>query len=52
MELDCHFFDANTVTTSSDVNGVHLDAEQHVALGLAIAKFVTRWMPPDVGRID
>jgi lysophospholipase L1-like esterase len=51
MELDCHFFDANTVTTSSNVDGVHLDAEQHVSLGLALAKFVAGLVPPDVERI-
>jgi lysophospholipase L1-like esterase len=50
-ELDCHFFDANTVTTSSNVDGVHLDAEQHMALGLALAKFVAGLAPPDVERV-
>lgn len=39
-ELDCHFFDAHTATTSSNVDGVHLDAEQHLALGQALAKVV------------
>jgi lysophospholipase L1-like esterase len=37
-ELNCHFFDAATVTTTSDLDGVHLDAAQHMALGQAIAK--------------
>ena len=36
--LDCAFFDAATVTTSSQVDGVHLDADQHATLGEAIAK--------------
>ena len=36
--LDCAFFDAATVTTSSQVDGVHLDAVQHATLGEAIAK--------------
>jgi lysophospholipase L1-like esterase len=36
----CAFFDANTVTTSSRVDGVHLDEDQHAALGLAIAPLV------------
>ena len=36
--LDCAFFDAATVTTSSQVDGVHLDADQHAALGEAMAK--------------
>ena len=36
--LDCPFFDAATVTTSSQVDGVHLDADQHATLGEAMAK--------------
>ena len=36
--LDCAFFDAATVTTSSQVDGVHLDAGQHATLGEAMAK--------------
>ena len=36
-ELGCQFFDAGTVTASSRVDGIHLDADQHVALGLALA---------------
>lgn len=39
-ELGCHFFDAGTVTTSSKVDGVHLDAEQHLTLGKALAGVV------------
>ena len=38
--LDCAFFDAATVTTSSNVDGVHLDADQHATLGEAMAKAV------------
>jgi len=38
--LNCGFFDANTVTTSSRVDGVHLDEDQHSALGVAIADAV------------
>jgi lysophospholipase L1-like esterase len=41
-ELDCHYFDANTVTTASKVDGVHLDADQHAALGRALAPVVAR----------
>src|SRR5262245_16060881 len=33
QEAGCHFFDSSTVTTSSKVDGVHLDAEQHLVLG-------------------
>jgi lysophospholipase L1-like esterase len=36
----CHFFDSGSVTASSLVDGVHLDQDQHVALGQALAEFV------------
>ncbi len=39
-EEGCHFFDAGGVTGSSVVDGVHLDADQHVALGRALAGVV------------
>ena len=39
-EFDCPFFDAGSVTTTSKVDGVHLDAEQHLVLGKALAKKV------------
>ncbi len=38
QELDCHFFDAGSVTTTSRVDGVHLDEDQHLALGRALAE--------------
>jgi lysophospholipase L1-like esterase len=41
-ELSCAFFDAGSVTTSSAVDGVHLDREQHRTLGLALAKVVNQ----------
>jgi len=34
--LGCHFFDAGSVTAASRVDGIHLDADQHVALGTAL----------------
>jgi len=37
-ELGCDFFDAGSVVGSSAVDGVHLDAEQHLALGKALAR--------------
>ena len=40
QELGCHFFDSSTVTTSSNVDGVHLDAEQHLTLGRALSRVV------------
>ncbi len=33
----CHFFDAGTVISSSRLDGVHLDADQHLKLGEALA---------------
>jgi lysophospholipase L1-like esterase len=38
----CRFFDAATVTTSSRVDGIHLDADQHEVLGRALAAVVSR----------
>ena len=39
-ETDCEFFDAGSVTTTSRVDGVHLDLDQHLALGQAMAEKV------------
>ena len=36
----CSFFDANSVTQSSVVDGVHLDADQHQRLGHSLAEYV------------
>lgn len=36
-ELNCPFVDAGTVTSSSRVDGIHLDAEQHRLLGQGLA---------------
>ena len=36
IDLGCHFFDAETVTSSSVVDGVHLDVDQHTKLGKAL----------------
>jgi lysophospholipase L1-like esterase len=38
----CRFFDAATVTTSSRVDGIHLDVDQHAVLGRAVAGVVSR----------
>jgi len=38
--MGCHFFDAGMVTTSSLVDGVHLDLEQHELLGRALSGYV------------
>jgi lysophospholipase L1-like esterase len=37
----CAFFDAGSVTASSTVDGVHLDADQHAVLGRALVPVVT-----------
>ena len=39
-EIDCHFFDAGSVTPASAVDGIHLDADQHQRLGRSLAAFV------------
>jgi len=39
-ELGCDFFDAGAVITSSNVDGVHLDADQHANLGEALSGVV------------
>jgi len=41
-ERGCGFFDAGKVTTTSSVDGVHLDAAQHRTLGGALAETVAR----------
>ena len=39
-EANCHFFDAGCVVSSSKVDGVHLDLEEHLILGKKIAQVV------------
>ena len=41
-EWDCGFFDAGKVVSVSKVDGVHLDADQHVKLGAVMAEVVRR----------
>lgn len=43
QQLDCPFFDANTVTPASKVDGIHLDANQHALLGKALADWFVAW---------
>jgi lysophospholipase L1-like esterase len=44
---DCGFFDAATVATASDVDGVHLEAADTRAIGAALAGLVARtFLPP------
>jgi len=44
-EMNCAFFDANSVTDSSKVDGIHLDLEQHQKLGTALADVVAKIIP-------
>lgn len=46
-ELGCHFFDAGTVTPSSPVDGIHLDADQHATLGRAMLDVVVAILDAD-----
>jgi lysophospholipase L1-like esterase len=46
-ETGCAFFNAGSVTTTSKVDGVHLDADQHLALGKAMAKKVKQLLSAD-----
>jgi lysophospholipase L1-like esterase len=43
--LGCHFFDARSVTPASRVDGIHLDSDQHLLLGAAMAEFVAAILP-------
>lgn len=36
-ELGCHFLNAGSITAASRVDGIHLDADQHLLLGEAMA---------------
>jgi lysophospholipase L1-like esterase len=39
-ELGCEFFDAGSAVTASKVDGIHLDAPEHLALAKALAGFI------------
>ena len=39
---DCLFIDAAQIVTTSEVDGVHLDAENHKKLGLAVAELLAK----------
>jgi lysophospholipase L1-like esterase len=43
--LACHFFDAGSVTPASRVDGIHLDSDQHLVLGTALAEFIAPILP-------
>src|SRR5438270_8193491 len=48
-DLGCFCFDVETVTSASTVDGVHLDADQHVQLGTALVEIV-RQIITDTGN--
>ena len=39
-DLGCRFFDSATIISTSNLDGVHLDAEQHLILGRALSELV------------
>jgi lysophospholipase L1-like esterase len=39
-EKDCYFLDAGAVIVSSNLDGIHFEADQHAKLGLAVAGHV------------
>lgn len=39
-QLGCTFYDTGAVTAASAVDGIHLDASQHVLLGRALSGVV------------
>jgi hypothetical protein len=39
-EAGCHFFDAGGCIMSSQIDGVHLDVDQHLVLGNELARIV------------
>jgi len=43
--LGCPFFDSGSVTSASRVDGVHLDADQHLTLGKALVETVLQIVP-------
>ena len=45
LEMNCHFFNAGSIITTSDADGVHLDAAQHTVLGQALANVVKTLLP-------
>jgi hypothetical protein len=43
----CYFFDCSSVVAASRIDGVHLDADQHLRLGEKMAELVSSilWSP-------
>jgi len=51
VEQSVHYFDANTVTAASEVDGIHLDEAQHEILGRAVAEEVSKLYKVESVRI-
>lgn len=47
MEYGCAFLDAGAFIRSSDIDGIHFEADQHNRLGLAVAHAVREIYPDD-----
>jgi hypothetical protein len=47
-ELGCSFFDAGSVVSSSPIDGIHLDADQHARLGHALVMVVSGFLTGSV----
>ena len=45
-EFGCAFFDAGAVAASSDIDGIHLEAEAHTAIGSAVAAQIRQLLKP------
>jgi lysophospholipase L1-like esterase len=43
-EMGCEFFDASAILRSSDIDGIHWEAEEHRKLGLALAPVVKQFL--------
>jgi lysophospholipase L1-like esterase len=48
-ECGCHFLDAGTLVTSSNLDGIHFEKSQHEILGTAVAEKVREILPSEVG---
>ena len=46
QDLGCPIFDANSVTSPSRIDGIHLDADQHESLGCALAAAARPFLDP------
>ena len=47
-EMACFFFDAGSLITASDLDGVHLDTQQHLVLGNTLSPIVEQLLEKDV----